>query len=206
MKTARIRSARDVNHSVSLVLTVLAALSSGCTDSETSDPIATGSIDQSRPTNQIRPSPRYPDGKMRFDRVAGERGYWGAASVSSLVETGVDVAFDADGLLLNIEDAPKVAPFMPWSLALYEYRQRNGLEDDPVRFCISPAGPRHLHTPPGFRIIQDRNFDRVYILFGGGNRNWRLIHMDGRTPPNPEEVVGTYFGYSTGHWEEDTLE
>lgn len=152
-----------------------------------------------------RSTPRFDDGRVNLDRVPGEKGYWGPASLSSLMETGVDVAMDEHGLLADIGDAGRVAPFQPWALALYEYRQNNGLQDDPVQFCISPAGPRHLHTPGGFRIIQDRNFQRVYLVFGGGNRNWRVIFMDGRSPPNPEEVVGTYYGHSSGRWEEDVL-
>ncbi|HJR71124.1 MAG TPA: hypothetical protein VKA43_13865 [Gammaproteobacteria bacterium] len=153
-----------------------------------------------------RPTPRYPDGVVRLDTPPGEtKGHWGPASVSSLVEKGVQVAMDERGLLADVADAARVAPFRPWALALYEYRQRNGLADDPVRLCLSPAGPRHFHTPGGFRIIQDRNYDRVYVLFGGGNRNWRVIFMDGREPPNPEEVSGTYFGHSTGEWRGDTF-
>ncbi len=153
----------------------------------------------------VRPTPRYPDGRVRLDRIPGEMGYWGPADVSSLVETGVDVTMDARGLLSDIGEAGRIAPFQPWAQALYEYRQGNGLQDDPVRFCFPPAGPRHLHTPGGFRIIQDRHYDRVYVVFGGGNRNWRLINLDGRTPPDPEEVFGTYFGHSVGQWEGDTL-
>jgi hypothetical protein len=149
--------------------------------------------------------PRYPDGIVRLDSAPGGKGYWGRASASSLVEKGVHVAMNEQGLLADIDDAARVAPFQPWALALYEYRQRNGLTDDPVRLCLSPAGPRHMHTPGGFRIIQDRNYERVYVMFGGGNRNWRLIHMDGREPPDPEEVSGTYFGHSTGEWQGDTL-
>jgi hypothetical protein len=152
-----------------------------------------------------RPAPRYADGRINLDRVPGEAGYWGEASAHSLLEAGVEAAMDERGLLADIADAPKVAPFQPWALALYEYRQRNGLKDDPVKACLPPAGPRHLHTPGGFRIVQDRNYNRVYILFGGGNRNWRVIFLDGREPPNPDEVVGTFFGYSTGRWEGDTL-
>ena len=152
-----------------------------------------------------RPTPRFDDGQLNLDRVPGEKGYWGPASVSSLVETGVDVDMDERGLLADIGGAGRVAPFQPWALALYEYRQNNSLQDDPVRFCISPAGPRHLHTPGGFRIIQDRNLERVYLVFGGGNRNWRVIHMDGRSPPDPEEVAGTYYGHSAGRWEGDVL-
>ncbi len=152
-----------------------------------------------------RATPRYEDGVVNLDRPPGEKGYWGPASVSSLVETGVDVAMDEQGLLADIGDASLVAPFQPWALALYEYRQDNGLQDDPVRFCISPAGPRHLHTDGGFRIIQDRNYERIYLIFGGGNRGWRVIFMDGRSPPDPEEVVGTYYGHSSGRWEDDVL-
>ena len=157
------------------------------------------------PGQARQPTPRFDDGLVNLDRVPGEKGYWGPASVSSLVETGVDVEMDARGLLADIGDAGRVAPLQPWAQALYEYRQNNGLEDDPTRFCISPAGPRHLHVPGGFRIIQDRNFERVYVVFGGGNRNWRVIYMDGRAPPDPEEVVGTYYGHSSGRWEEDVL-
>jgi len=152
-----------------------------------------------------RPTPRYPDGLVRLDRVPGEKGYWGQASVSSLFEVGVEVEMDEKGLLADLRDASKVAPFKPWAEALYRHRQQTGLKDDPVKFCISHGGPRALHTEGGFRIVQDRNYDRVYILFGGGNRNWRVIFMDGRAPPDPAEVAGTYYGHSTGRWEDDTL-
>lgn len=153
------------------------------------------------------PTPRHPDGIVHLDRPAGAtRGYWGRPSVSSLLERGVDVAMDERGLLANIDDAARVAPFLPWAEALYRHRQLNALADDPVeKYCIAPAGPRHLHDSGGFRIVQDRNYERVYVMFGGGNRNWRVIHLDGRQPPNPEEVSGTYYGHSVGHWDGDTL-
>lgn len=151
------------------------------------------------------PAPRHADGVINFDRAPGELGYWAMPSQHSLIEAGVEVPMDERGVLANLDDASKVAPFMDWSLGLYKYRQSNGLKDDPVNACISPAGPRHLMDPKGFRMIHDRNFDRMYVLFGGGNRNWRHIELDGRPLPNLDEVVATYFGYSRGHWEGDTL-
>jgi hypothetical protein len=157
------------------------------------------------PVEMMRETPRFDDGMVRFDRVPGELGYWSNPSKPSLVEEGVQVSMDDNGLLSDINDADQVAPFMPWALSLYKYRQANGLADDPVNACISPAGPRHLHYEGGFRIIQDRNYDRVYLIFGGGNRGWRLINMDGRQAPDPDEVAGTYYGHSAGHWEGDTL-
>jgi hypothetical protein len=179
------------------VVFTLAACSAG--DEESSAVMANESAPARRPT------PRYEDGTVRFDRTFGERGYWGRPSTSSLVEDGVEVPIDERGLLSDLNDASRIAPFRPWALALYRYRQQNRLADDPVRFCISPGGPRHLMNEKGFRIIQDRNYERVYVMFGGGNRNWRLIFLDGREPPDPAEVVGTYYGYSSGSWDGDTL-
>jgi hypothetical protein len=181
-------------------LGLLAAALAGCADTPEPASAANGGA-----AAAARPTPRYPDGRVRLDRAPGEKGHWGRASASSLIERGVDVAINEQGLLANIDDAPRVAPFQPWALALYRYRQQNGFTDDPVRACLPPAGPRHLHAPGGFRIIQDRNHERVYVMFGGGNRNWRLIHLDGRPPPNPDEVSGTYYGHSTGRWQGDTL-
>jgi hypothetical protein len=186
-----------VGHSRVAALLLVAALA-GCDSASDSEVSAAAPV-------ASRPTPRHPDGQVRFDAEPGGRGYWGQASVSSLFEKGTQVAMDAQGLLANLADAPRVAPFQPWALALYEYRQRNGLKDDPTRACIAPSGPRHLHTAGGFRIIRDPTYDRMYILFGGGNRNWRVVFMDGREPPNPEEVSGTYFGHQAGHWEGDTL-
>ena len=151
------------------------------------------------------PAPRFPDGLLRLDRVPGEKGYWDAPSVTGLVENGANVEIDARGKLKNIADAPRVAPFQPWALALYQYRQQNDLADDPMRDCIGPGNPRQMHTPGGVRLIQDRNYNRVYLLFGGGNRSWRVVYLDGRTPPNPDEVVGTFYGNAVGKWEGDTL-
>src|SRR5688572_14522094 len=139
-----------------LALSIVAGALAACDGS----PELAGNAAQEQREVAPRPAPRYPDGVVRFDNEPGHVGHWGKASVSSLFEKGVQVAMNEQGLLANIADAPRVAPFQPWALALYELRQRNGLKDDPVRACISPAGPRHLQTAGGFRIIQDRNYDR----------------------------------------------
>jgi len=177
-------------------LVSVAALTAGCKpqDSEASaaNPVTT-------------PPPRFADGMLRLDRAPGEQGYWDSPSASSLVESGVKVDMDARGRLANIADAQRVAPFQPWALALYQFRQNNDFTDDPMRVCIGPGNPRQMHTPGGVRIIQDRNYNRVYVLFGGANKGWRVIYLDGREPPDPEEVTGTFYGLAVGRWEGDTL-
>ena len=85
--------------------------------------------------------------------------------------------------------------------ALYEYRQKNNFADDPMKVCIGPGNPRMMMWGGGMRILQDRNYKRAYLVFGGGNHGWRTIYMDGREPPDPEEVTATFFGLSVGKME-----
>jgi hypothetical protein len=151
------------------------------------------------------PAPRWTDGQVRLGPPPGKKGYWGTASAKALIENGAKVPMNDDGLLQNIGDAGKVAPFQPWAKALYEYRQRRLLEDDPLARCLPPGGPRQFQTPNGFQFIEQRELGRILVLLGGGNRNWRVIYTDGRPQGQPAEVVLSYYGNSVGRWEKDTL-
>ena len=136
-------------------------------------------------------------------------GYWSYPSKTALVEDGVDVAMDQYGLLENIRDARRVAPMQDWALGIYRHRQSRNLRDDPLYLqCKPPGGPRQYMSNLGFQLIEDRQRKRVFVLIGSGNRNYRIIYLDGR------ELVGQvrgdddnplYYGRSTGHWEGDTL-
>jgi hypothetical protein len=85
-----------------------------------------------------RPTPRWPDGHPRLGVVPGETGYWSSTAASILEESGANVRMSSDGLLANIADAGKVAPFQPWAKGLYEYRQKTLLKDDPMASCLPP--------------------------------------------------------------------
>lgn len=153
-----------------------------------------------------QPTPRWPDGHPRLGPPAGKTGYWGQASAVSLVEhTGKPIAMNEEGLLRNLADADRVAPFQPWAKAVYVYRQRSLLQDDPFTRCIPPGGPRQFQTPHGFQFIEQPELGRILVLSGGGDRNWRVIYTDGRAQGQNEEAVRTYYGTSVGHWEKDTL-
>ena len=153
-----------------------------------------------------QPAPRWPDGRVRLGPAPGKKGYWGAASAPALVETGSGaIRMNRDGLLANLSDAGRVAPFQPWAKALYEYRQRRLLEDDPAARCLPTGGPRLFHTAPGFQFVEQRELGRILVLAGGGDRNWRVIYTDGRPQGQPDEVVRTYYGNSVGRWDGDTL-
>ena len=152
------------------------------------------------------PAPRWPDGQIRLGPPPGKTGYWGAPSSKVLVEnTAARIPMTDDGLLINIADADRVAPFLPWAKALYEYRQRTLLKDDPLARCLPPGGPRQFQMPNGFQFVEQRDLGRILVLLGGGDRNWRVIYTDGRPVGTAAEAVPSYYGSSVGHWEKDTL-
>jgi hypothetical protein len=152
-----------------------------------------------------KPAPHWPGGHVRLGVVPGERGYWANASSPSLVETTAKVKFNSEGLLENIADAGKVAPLQPWAKDLYEYRQRNFLKDDPMASCLPPGTPRQFQVPYGLQIVEQPDRQRIFVMSGGANRNWRLINMDGRALPTEDDGVSVYYGNSVGRWEGDTL-
>ena len=158
-------------------------------------------------TNQ--PTPRWPDRQPRLGAVPGETGYWASPSVTTLAENGITVQADADGLLRNVADAPRVAPFQDWARDLYIYRQRAFLKDDPMfLYCLPPGGPRQFQNRYGLQFLEQRDRQRIFVMMGGGNRNWRLIYTDGREQKG--QVQGDadnplYFGRAVGRWEGDAL-
>jgi hypothetical protein len=154
-----------------------------------------------------QPAARWPDGQVRLGPEPGKKGYWADASSRTLVDsTAGRVRMTDDGLLSNLNEVDKVAPFQPWSRALYLQRQRRMLRDDPAGRCLPTGGPRQFQMPNGVQFVEQRDLGRVLVLSGGGDRNWRVINTDGRPQGQPAEVVLSYYGNSVGKWEtKDTL-
>ncbi len=157
-----------------------------------------------------RPVPRWPDGRVALGATSGSvDGYWAYPDETALVEDGVDVEMDRFGLLEDLEDAERVAPLKPWALGVYRHRQSRSLRDDPLFLhCKPPGGPRQFMYRHGVQLIEDRDSQRIFVLMGSGNRNYRIIHLDGRE--HVGQVGGDddnplYYGRSVGRWEGDTL-
>jgi len=156
-----------------------------------------------------RPTPRWPDGKPRLGPVPGETGYWGRPSSRFLKENGVNVEIDEEGILKNINDAAKVAPFQPWARDLYVYRQREFLKTDPMYLeCYPPGAVRQFQMPFGIQFVEDKSFNRIFVMNGGGNHDWHFIYTDGRAQQG--NVRGNadnplYYGNALRRWEGDTL-
>jgi len=155
-----------------------------------------------------RPAPRWPDGQPRLGPPPGESGYWRPRS-TVMMEAGVDVAMEANGQLRDPGDAPRVAPFQDWALVLYTFRQSRFLGDDPTFLtCKPPGGPRKFQVPYGVQFVEDRTFERIFFLNGGGNHDWHFIYTNDR--PFRGHGAGDdgnllYYGQARGRWENDAF-
>jgi hypothetical protein len=157
-----------------------------------------------------RPAPRWPDGQIALGATSGASdGYWGYPTRTALVEDGVEVTMNRDGQLADIDDADKVAPMQPWALALYRHRQERFLQDDPMYLnCKPPGGPRQYQSRLGLQLIEDRERQRIFVLLGSGNHNYRIIFTDDREQVGQvggDDDNPLYYGRSVGQWEGDTL-
>jgi hypothetical protein len=162
------------------------------------------------PPVQAGPTPRWPDGQPRLGPPPDQiMGYWAFPSATSLVQQGATVQADEHGLLLNLADIDRVAPFQRWARDLYELRQRNFLKDDPMFvFCKPQSGPRIFQRPYGVQFLEERDQRRIRVMMGGGNQNWRFIYTDGRAQsafPKENADNPLYWGRAVGKWEGDTL-
>jgi hypothetical protein len=159
-----------------------------------------------RANQPSKPTLRWPDGQPRLGPPPAERGYWGNPSSTALAQSGANVQMDANGLLRNLTDVDKVAPFQRWARDLYELRQRSFLKSDPMfLYCMPPGGPRQFQLSYGVQFLEDREKQRIFVLIGGGNHNWRVIYSDGRSLKPDDKDFPTYYGRGLGHWEGDTL-
>ncbi len=83
---------------------------------------------------------------------------------------------------------------------------RNNNDNDPTIMCM-PAGVPRMGAPN--MIVQTPNL-MVFMYSQGAGANGspaatRLIAMDGRAHTPLEDLDGTWYGESIGHWEGDTL-
>lgn len=92
-------------------------------------------------------------------------------------------------------------PFTPWAAELRAKRKADGNKDNPDALCL-PLGVTqlHMHIQPR-KIVQTQ---REIVVLYEANGNTRQILLDGRPLPK-NNPTPWWYGYSAGHWEEDTL-
>src|SRR5437667_303004 len=139
-------------------------------------------------------TPRTPDGKPNISAPAPKTPD-GRPDLSGIWRVG------EGRYLQNIATDVGEAPFQPWAAALYKERADALGKGRPSERCIPHGIPDAMlvrNSP--FKIVQTPGM--VVILYEEFN-HYRQIFTDGRGfPPETNE---SWYGYSVGKWEGDTL-
>jgi len=109
----------------------------------------------------------------------------------------------SDGSQGRGPEAPKLTPdyLAKWN-AIARSRTSGSYATDNVANCLPPGMPAMMSAAYGMEIMQD---DQKITFFSEHQDALRRVYLDGRKP-TPEILADpTYAGYSTGHWEGDTL-
>jgi hypothetical protein len=145
--------------------------------------------------NLTAPAPRTADGKPNLSGLWGMMCPTTNGNVMCMPEVAVPQVFGDIG-----RGVKGGLPYQPWAADLVKTRQAENGKDDPTSHCL-PGGVAKLHTSALLRkIVQTPG---LMIFLTERNASYRQVFTDGRPllqDPNP-----TWNGYSTGHWDGDTL-
>src|SRR5579863_7482325 len=145
--------------------------------------------------NLTAPAPRTPDGKPDLSGIWTMMCPTAGGPTMCLPERFVSREFADIGRSLD-----GGLPFQPWAADIVKARRAENGKDDPFTHCL-PGTVARIHTVPFLRkIVQTPG---LVIFLSEANASYRQIFTDGR--PLPEDPDPSWNGYSTGHWDGDTL-
>jgi hypothetical protein len=109
----------------------------------------------------------------------------------------------SDGSLGRAPGAPSLTPeYMAKWQVIAKSRQAGSAEYDYAAKCLSPGMPAIMNMFYGMEVMQTK--DKI-TFFSEMNDALRRVYLDGRKPTQAHLDDPSYSGYSTGHWEGDTL-
>jgi hypothetical protein len=109
----------------------------------------------------------------------------------------------ADGSQGRAPDAPSLTPeYMAKWEVIRKSRIAGSYEYDNTAKCLPPGMPAMMNMAYGMEVMQTK--DKI-TFFSELNDALRRVYLDGRKPSQKVLDDPTYAGYSTGHWEGDTL-
>jgi hypothetical protein len=109
----------------------------------------------------------------------------------------------SDGSQGRSPDAPSLKPeyLAKWEM-MRKSRIAGSYEFDNTAKCLPPGMPAMMNMAYGMEVMQVK--DKI-TFFSELNDALRRVYLDGRKPTAKVLDDPTYAGYSTGHWEGDTL-
>ena len=140
------------------------------------------------------PAPRTADGKLDFS------GIWEADNTGPCPPDGCpDMPSSREFVNIGAR-LPGGLPYQPWAAELVKKRMAANGKDDPVSHCQPAAALRLFTFPPYRKIVQ---VPGLLAILAERDVTFRQIFTDGRALPKDPQP--SFRGYSSGHWEGDTL-
>ena len=146
-------------------------------------------------------TPRLPDGKPNLS------GLWHATqarvcrnAVGDPIQCGNEIGGSQLGGNLGRDLPGGQLPYLPHALKLFQERHAVLSIDDPHVRCLPDNPPRSWTLPHMTKAIHT---PKLLVLLYEVNAMYRQIFIDGR--PQPNDPSPSWNGYSTAHWEGDTL-
>jgi hypothetical protein len=144
--------------------------------------------------NLSAPTPKAADGKPDLS------GIWEIENTGGCPPYGCpDLPLSKEFLNIGAR-LPGGLPYQQWAAELVKKRMADNGKDDPASKC-QPAGAIRLFTFPQYRkMVQSPS---LLLMLSERDVTFRQLFTDGRElPKNPQP---SFTGYSSGHWEGDTL-
>jgi hypothetical protein len=109
----------------------------------------------------------------------------------------------SDGSQGRGPNAPKLTPeyLQKWNI-IAASRISGSYEYDNIANCLPPGMPAMMGMAYGMEVMQD---EQKITFFSEHQDALRRVYLDGREPSQKVLDDPTYAGYSTGHWQGDTL-
>jgi len=145
--------------------------------------------------NLAAPTPRTADGKPDLSGLWGNMCPTAKGPVMCAPEVAVPQVFGDIG-----RGVKGGLPYQPWAVELVKARKAENGKDDPTSHCL-PGGVAKLHTAALLRKIVQ--VPGLVVFLSERNASYRQIFTDGR--PLPADPNPSWNGYSSGHWDGDTL-
>lgn len=151
--------------------------------------------------NLSAPAPRAPDGKPDLTGVwhVDNSGLPARPASAAPVLPGSPGGPSYSGNIFR-DMKPQDVPEKPEAAKLREERMKSGNRPNPSVFCLPMGFPVNNLVAEVVKFIQAPK--EIVVIYEVDN-SYRQIYLDGR--PLPADMSPSWLGYSTGHWDGDTL-
>jgi hypothetical protein len=148
--------------------------------------------------NLSAPAPRAPDGKPDLTGVWHLQTMRQETSLTPALAPAQEGGSYTNNIFRDV--TPKDVPEKPAAAKLRAERMKSGTRPNPSVFCLPMGIPVNNFLVEVVKFIQA---PKEIVIIHEVDGSYRQIYTDGR--PLPKDMSPSWLGYSTAHWDGDTL-